>query len=203
MNIDEWNIVTGCERLTPGCDNCPSYWDAKINGWDYHPIFHEDRLSIPLLNEEPTAYMVAIGSDLFHESVRVEQIASVFEVMRKATWHHFEVVTKRIERMESVSNRHLHWPENSMAGVTIESSRYTWRLDCLRGINARRFASFGPMTGRIGKVNLDGIEVAGVIKETWGKPRPVKQEWIDEVHDQCIEAGVGISEKVVIVKELV
>jgi protein gp37 len=202
MHIDEWNIVTGCERLTPGCDNCPSYWDSKMNGWDYHPVFHEDRLSVPFLNQEPTAYMVALGSDLFHESIRVEQIASVFEVMHKTPWHHFEIVTKRIERMEAVSNRHLHWPENAVAGVTVEESRYNWRLDCLRGINARRLVSFGPMTGRIGKVNLDGIEVAGVIKETWGKPRPVKQEWIDEIHEQCAESGVGISEKVVIVKEV-
>ena len=198
MEISPWNITTGCERLTPGCDNCPTYWDAHKNGWDYHPTFNLKELSTPLNNKVPTAYMVSVGSDLFHEAIRVSEIASVFEVMHLATWHHFEIVTKRIERMESVSRRHLHWPVNSMAGVTIEEEKYAWRLDCLRDVNARRFASFGPMVGRMGKVDLTGIEVAGVIVEEWGKPRPVKPEWIDEVYEQCEKYGVGISKEIVL-----
>ena len=193
--VAEWNITTGCERLTPGCDNCPTYWDAKDRGIDYHPNFNAEQLSIPIANKTPTAYMVSAGSDLFHEAIRAEEIEAVFKVMARATWHHFEVITKRIERMETLSARHLKWPSNVMAGVTIEEEKYNWRLDCLRGIDARRFVSFGPMTGRIGKVDLTGIEVAGVVVESWGKPRPVKQSWIDEVHSQCEDYNVRITKQ--------
>ena len=101
MNIEEWNIITGCERLTPGCDNCPTYWEYKKKGWDYTPIFHSEALRIPLENKVPTAYMVAVGSDLFHESVGLKNLRSVFYVMTEAKWHHFEIVTKRIERKPS------------------------------------------------------------------------------------------------------
>ena len=191
--VKEWNISTGCERLSPGCDNCPTYWDSQSNGWDYHPTFNPEYLESPLKNKTPTAYMVAAGSDLFHESIRLEEIASVFRVMEEARWHHFEVITKRIERMESLSSRYLKWPINVLAGVTIEESRYKWRLDSLRNIDARRFVSFGPMTGRIGKVDLSGMEVAGVVVESWGKPRPVKKEWIDEIHAQCNDSNVRIA----------
>ena len=193
LEVTEWNITTGCERLTPGCDNCPTYWDAKERGLDYHPRFYPKRLGIPTANEIPTAYMVSAGSDLFHEAIRVEEIEAVFNVMARATQHHFEVITKRIERMETLSARHLTWPSNVMAGVTIEEAKYKWRLDCLRGIDARRFVSFGPMTGRVGKVDLTGIEVAGVVVEQWGKPRPVKQKWVDEIHKQCDASNVRIA----------
>ena len=171
LKVTEWNITTGCERLTPGCDNC----------------------GIPLANKIPAAYIVSAGSDLFHEAIRVEEIEAVFKVMARASQHHFEVITKRVERMETLSARHLKWPSNVMAGVTIEESKYKWRLDCLREIDARRFVSFGPMTGRIGQVNLAGIEVAGVVVEQWGKPRPVKQKWIDEIHNQCDASHVRIA----------
>jgi len=139
--------------------------------------------------------MVSAGSDLFHEAIRAEEIEVVFKLMAKTSWHHFEVITKRIERMEVLSNRGLDWPDNVMAGVTIEESKYNWRLDCLRDIKARRFVSFGPMTGRIGKVDLSGIEAAGVVVEAWGKPRPVKQEWIDEIYLQCDEQDVRIAKQ--------
>jgi len=198
MEIAPWNITTGCERLTPGCDNCPTYWDSHKNGWDYHPSFNLKELSTPLDNKVPTAYMVSIGSDLFHEAIRLKEIASVFNVMRLATWHHFEVVTKRIERMEVISRRDLRWPKNAMAGVAIEGAKHLWRLDCLKDIDARRFVSFGPMVGRIGKVDLTGIEVAGVVVEDWGKPRAVEPEWIDEIYEQCEKFGVGISKETVL-----
>ena len=202
LKVARWNITTGCERLTPGCDNCPTYWDAKERGLDYHPTFNADLLGVPLVNKTPTAYMVSAGSDLFHEAIRAEEIEVVFKLMAKTSWHHFEVITKRIERMEVLSNRGLEWPDNVMAGVTIEESKYNWRLDCLRDIKARRFVSFGPMTGRIGKVDLSGIEAAGVVVEAWGKPRPVKQKWIDEIYLQCDEQDVRIAKQYWLTQEV-
>lgn len=191
MKLIEWKVVTGCERITPGCDNCPTYWEAEKNGWDYSPATQPAFLNDPLYNKMPSAYMVASGSDLFHESVPVEFIQAVFHAMTKASHHHFEVLTKRAERMEMVSNRYINWPANAVAGVGVEETRYKWRIDCLRNINARRMVSFGPMTGRVGKVDLTGIEGAGVVVETWGpNPRPVKQKWINEVNMQCKKQGV-------------
>ena len=195
MNIEAWNIVSGCERLTPGCDNCPTYWEYKEKGLDYHPKEHPERLSIPLDNPTPSIYMVATGSDLFHEAVGMEFIQLVFAVMRQADWHQFQVVTKRAERLEAASSD-LQWPRNAMAGIGLEEGRYKWRIDCLRNVDALRFISFGPMTGAMGKLDLSGIHQAGVVVEHWGPhPRDVPPEWIDEIHKQCEEQGVTILDK--------
>ena len=192
MNVKNWPVVTGCERLSPGCDNCPTYWEYEEKGWDYHPKSHMEAINAPLENKEPTTYMVASGSDLFHESVRFEFLQHVFDVMREASWHNFEVITKRIERMEALSNRGLLWPINAVAGITVEDARFTWRIDRLRGINARRMVSFGPMVGEMGELNMKDIDIAGVVIEQWGKPRPVKSEWVTDIHKQCEEQGVEI-----------
>ena len=97
--------------------------------------------------------------------------------------------------MEMVSNRFLEWPDNAIAGVAVEEGRYNWRIDCLRNIKARRMVSFGPLTGAIGEVDLQGIEVAGPVPETWGpNPRHAKQEWIDEIELQCKQQGVRLFE---------
>ena len=183
MNAIPWKIIEGCERLSPGCDNCPTYWESQKSGADYHPKTYQARVFSPLENKTPSAYMVAPGSDLFHEAVRLEFIQDVFEVMDKAHWHQFEVMTKRVERMESLSARELiKWPFNVIAGVGVEESRYKWRIECLRNVKARRMVMFGPITGPIGKVNLNGIEGAGAVVEYWGPyPREVPDAWVDEI----------------------
>jgi protein gp37 len=191
MKLIEWKVVTGCERLTPGCDNCPTYWEYEKNGWDYTPAIQPVHMNEPLDNQEPSTYLVASGSDLFHESVPVEFIQAVFTRMRQANWHDFEVLTKRAERLERLSDAKLLWPNNVRAVVAVEEAKYKWRIDCLRTVKAHRFVSFGPMTGRIGKVDLTGIEGAGVVVEDWGPdPRPIKPEWIEEINMQCEEQGV-------------
>lgn len=81
-----------------------------------------------------------------------------------------------------------------MVAVTaVESAKHKWRIDALRGVDARRMVSFGPLVGRVGKVELHGIESAGVVTEHWGKPRPFKQEWVDEIETQCREQDVIIN----------
>ena len=140
--------------------------------------------------------MVATGSDLFHEAVTVNFIQDAFKIMRQADWHQFQVVTKRAERLEAVSNRYLDWPSNVFAGIGLEEGRYKWRIDCLRNVDAFRFISFGPMTGAMGKLDLTGIHQAGVVVEHWGpNPREILPEWIDEIHQQCEEQGVTILNK--------
>ena len=194
MNAIAWNIVTGCERLSPGCANCPTYWESQALGTDYHPKMHMERITEPLENKTPSAYMVAAGSDLFHEAIRLEFIQEVFDAMDKANWHQFEVMTKRVERMESLSTRGLiKWPFNVITGVAVEESRYKWRIECLRNIKARRMVMFGPMTGPIGAINLNGIEAAGPMVEDWGPaPREVPYQWVDEVTDQINKQNVRL-----------
>jgi len=194
MKAIAWNIVTGCERLSPGCDNCPTYWESQKLKTDYHPKTHDARILEPLENKTPAAYMVAAGSDLFHEAVRLEFIQSVFEIMEQAHWHEFEVMTKRVERMESLSTRGLiKWPHNVIAGVAVEESRYKWRIEALRNVKARRMVMFGPMVGSIGKVNLNGIEAAGPVTEDWGpNPRPVDPMYLGEVIDQITNQKIRL-----------
>ena len=191
MKILPWNITTGCERLTLGCDNCPTYWEYLEDGRDYHPHAHSGRLREPLNNLEPSVYVVSPGSDLFHEAIRADFIEEVVDVMTLANWHHFEVIAKRAERLESVSNRYLTWPDNVMVGVAVEEAQYNWRIDCLRNVDCRRIVSFGPMTGPIGEVDLTGIEIAGAVVEYWGpQPREVDPAWVEDISRQCEEQGV-------------
>ena len=186
MEAINWEVVTGCERLTPGCDNCPTYWNHKKLGLDYHPQTHSEALRDPLANKVSSLYLVAAGSDLFHEAVRTEFILEVFRVMHLAYWHHFEVGSKRIERMATMSDRSLIWRENMLAFTGVESQEYRWRIDVLRKIEARRMVSFGPMVGRVGEVNLEGIEVAGAVVEDYGpKPRPIPDEWVEHLRIQA------------------
>jgi protein gp37 len=63
------------------------------------------------------------------------------------------------------------------------------------GVDARRMVSFGPLVGRVGEVDLAGIESAGVVVEHWGKPRPVLPEWIEEIKSQCADQGVIVNDQ--------
>ena len=204
MKTIPWNVVTGCERLTPGCDNCPTYWEYKSKGKDYSPVMHPNTLSEPVRNPDPSTYIVASGSDLFHDAVSPEFIQGVFNVMLTAYWHRFEVITKRAERMEMLSKK-LEWPPNAIAGVAVEEAKYNFRIDCLRNVPAYyRMVSFGPMTGRIGNVNLKDIHVAGTVIETWGpNPREVERDWIEEINTQCLEQGVHLANESWLAQEAV
>ena len=145
----------------------------------------------PFLNKVPTKYTVAVGSDLFHEAIRTIFIKDVFKVMNKTTWHQFEIVTKRAERMEYLSSKQLKWPDNTTAGVAVEESKYKWRIDCLRNIKTKRLVSFVPIIGPIGKLDLSGIDSVGVVAEHCGpNPHEAKKEWIEEVNIQCKEQGI-------------
>jgi len=198
-----WEIVTGCERLTPGCDNCPTYWDYKEKGMDYHPIFHMDRLRDPYEMVGPATVVVAPGSDLLHEAITYKHILAAAAVMEENHDLVFELGTKRAERLGALQ---FMWPDNVMVGIPVEESKYKWRIDILRDdVQAKhKMISFGPMTGRVGKVDLSGIEAAGVVVETWGpNPRYVPQSWVDEVKDQCLEQGVRYIEQHWVSEEII
>lgn len=195
MEIVNWPIVTGCSRITEGCNSCPSYWEYKEKGLDYSPRGNIGELYIPFHNKTPTTYVVALGSDLFQPDIPLELYDAVFEEMNKADWHTFQIVTKRTNMVLTLKDR-FKWTSNIWLGAAVESAKYVYRIGDIRQVSAAfRFVSMTSLMGPIHNLNLDGIDYVGVIPETWGYKRPTKQEWVDLIKRQCEEQGVAFSQE--------
>jgi protein gp37 len=129
-------------------------------------------------------------SDLFHRAVPVEFIEKVFDIMYQASKHRFQILTKRSSRLAQISPI-LCWPENVWMGVTVENADYISRIDDLRETSAFiKFISFEPLLGPIPKIDLDRIDWVIVGGESGPGARPMKEEWVIDIRDQCIDAGV-------------
>lgn len=192
-----WNPVTGCTKVSPGCVNCYAERMARrleamgqpnyANG--FRVTCHEHMLQQPLAWRQPKTILVNSMSDLFHESVPVEFIAKVFDVMNEASWHRFQALTKCAERMAELAIR-LRWSENIWMGVTVENRDALARLDSLRLVPAAvRFVSFEPLLESLGDIDLTGIDWAIVGGESGPGSRPMKKEWVLEIRDQCRAFG--------------
>jgi protein gp37 len=193
-----WNPVTGCSKVSPGCKHCYAERMAKrlhaMGQPNYERGFqvslHEHALELPLGWKKPQMVFVNSMSDLFHDKVPEAFIRKVFDVMRRASWHTFQVLTKRAERMETLG-RKLDWPSNVWMGVSVETPKYLYRLDHLRRTPARvRFISFEPLLEALGEVDLDDIHWAIVGGESGPKSRPIDEAWVTEIRDQCLAARV-------------
>jgi protein gp37 len=130
-------------------------------------------------------------SDLFHEAVPDEYIRDVFDVMAKADWHTFQILTKRSTRLVALAPD-LPWPPNVWQGVSVESARYTWRVAGLQMVPAAvRFLSVEPLLGAIPNLPLEGIHWVIVGGESGGGRRPMAAAWARDIRDQCADAGVA------------
>ena len=193
-----WNPLTGCNRVSPGCKNCyaermsvrlkamgqPNY----SNGFKL--ALHEKSLAIPFHWKKPMNIFVNSMSDLFHEEVPIDFINRVFDVMNKAHWHRFQVLTKRSERLLDLSPQ-LHWASNIWMGVSAENQDYIYRIDQLRETNASiKFLSIEPMLGPLDDIDLNGIDWVIVGGESGPGARPMNSLWVTGVRDQCLTAGV-------------
>jgi protein gp37 len=148
-------------------------------------------LTRPLEWKKPKNIFVNSMSDLFHEDVPLDYIQQVFDVMNRATWHQYQVLTKRSERVAELSP-HLKWAPHIWMGVSVESEEYLSRIDHLRKTGAHvKFLSLEPLLGPLAKMNLRGIDWAIVGGESGPGARPVNPDWITDIRDQCIEAGVA------------
>lgn len=194
-----WNPVTGCTKVSPGCAHCYAETFAeRFRGVPGHPYeqgfemrFWPARLDLPLRWKEPRRIFVNSMSDLFHEQIPGSFIRQVFEVMTKAHWHQFQVLTKRHERLAELAPR-LPWPENVWAGVSIENARHVMRADYLRQVPAAvRFISAEPLLGPLDGLDLAGIDWLIAGGESGHHHRPMKREWVNALRDQCQEAGVA------------
>lgn len=193
-----WNPVTGCTKVSPGCKNCYAERMAKrlqamgqpnyANG--FHVSLHERALLIPMKWKKPQMIFVNSMSDLFHEQVPIEFIQRVFEVMRKAVQHTYQVLTKRAERLELLNGK-IDWPANVWMGVSVETRRYLYRIDHLRRTGARvKFISFEPLLEGLGDIDLAKIDWAIVGGESGPGARLVRKNWVTSIRDQCVGAGV-------------
>jgi len=151
---------------------------------------HDHAIELPFTWKTPQTVFVNSMSDLFHEGVPEAFLVRVFDIMRRASWHTFQVLTKRAERLEELAGR-LDWPGNVWMGVSVETRKYLYRLDHLRRTPAKvRFASFEPLLEGLGRVNLQGIHWAIVGGESGPGARPMDKAWGTELRDQCVAAGV-------------
>lgn len=193
-----WNPLTGCDKISPGCKFCYAERMAKrlkamgqpnyANGFKL--TLHESVLEKPLEWKKPQIIFVNSMSDLFHKDVPVEFILRTFDVMRRASWHTFQVLTKRAERLEELSPQ-IDWPENVWMGVSVETEKYTFRIDHLRRTHAQtKFLSLEPLLGPLPNLNLANINWAIVGGESGPGARPVEQAWVTEIRDQCLAARV-------------
>ena len=198
-----WNPVRGCTKITPGCARCYAETFAErfrgVPGHPYEQGFDlrlvPEKLDDPIKWRKPRRIFVNSMSDLFHEGVSEEYIARVVEVMRRADWHVYQVLTKRSERLRELLNGpfrdaarlpHIWW------GVSVENRIHgVPRIDHLRQTPARvRFLSVEPLLEHLGTLDLTGIHWVIVGGESGRRPRALDLDWVRSLRDQCHEARV-------------
>jgi protein gp37 len=194
-----WNPVTGCTKISPGCAHCYAERMAKRlramgqanYARGFEPTLHERMLELPLRWKRPQRIFVNSMSDLFHEDVPIEFIRQVFGVMHRADWHQYQILTKRAERLSELSS-FVDWPRQVWMGVSVESARYLQRIDHLRKTPARtKFLSLEPLLGPLRNLDLRAIDWVIVGGESGPGARPMEEEWVFEIRDQCQQAGVA------------
>jgi protein gp37 len=193
-----WNPVTGCTKVSPGCDHCYAETFAErfrgVRGHVYELGFdlqlRPERIEQPLTWKKPSLIFVNSMSDLFHVDVPETYIRQVAEVMGQADWHTFQVLTKRAERLERISKR-ISWPANVWLGVSVESPRYYGRIRHLQRVEAAvRFLSCEPLLGPLPELPLTGIGWVIAGGESGPGARPMDPAWARQVRDQCKREGV-------------
>ena len=193
-----WNPVTGCNKVSPGCKFCYAERLSKRlkatgmakyrNG--FAVTLHPDTLEMPLRWRKPRSIFVNSMSDLFHDEVPDDFIGSVFDVMVRAHWHRYQVLTKRPERVVNL-NAQLPWPTQVWQGVSVENADYAHRIDALRETGAAvKFLSLEPLLGPLPNLDLAGIDWVIVGGESGPGARPMQPEWARDIRDQCIDTGV-------------
>jgi protein gp37 len=156
----------------------------------FRPSTHEAMLDAPLSWKKPQMVFVNSMSDIFHEDVPTSFILKAFDVMRRASWHTFQVLTKRSKRLLELDPK-IDWRSNVWMGVTVENAKYVSRIDHLRKTHANiRFLSIEPLLGPLSNLNLRGIDWVIVGGESGPGARPMKQEWVIEIRKRCEELGV-------------
>jgi len=156
----------------------------------FRVTLHHHALEIPLRWKQPRTIFVNSMSDLFHKNIPFDFILKVFDVMRRASHHRFQILTKRSGRLLELSSRFI-WPENVWMGVTVENADCGFRIDDLRQTAAViKFISFEPLLGPITNIDLEGIDWVIVGGESGPNARQIRPQWAIDIRDQCLNANV-------------
>ncbi len=193
-----WNPVTGCTKISPGCKHCYAERLSKRlqamgqenyrNGFDV--TLQPQMLEHPLRWKKPRRVFVNSMSDLFHGGVPTNYIKRVFNIMERANWHQFQVLTKRSERLLEISE-FLPWPPQIWMGVSVEREDYIYRIDHLRRTKAAvKFLSIEPLLGSLRRLPLRGIDWVIVGGESGPHARPMDPSWVKEIRDRCAAVNV-------------
>jgi len=193
-----WNPVTGCTKISPGCKHCyaerlairlQAMGQANYrNG--FQVALQPHMLEAPLRWKSPRRIFVNSMSDLFHADVPLSYIKEVFQMMGRAGWHQYQILTKRSERLLEF-NHQLPWKPHVWMGVSVENSDYVHRIDHLRQTDAHvKFLSVEPLLGPLPNLKLHGIDWVIVGGESGPGARPMRPEWVADIRDQCQHAGV-------------
>ena len=197
-----WNPVTGCTKISPGCDHCyAERFAERFRGVDHHPYtqgfdlrLHEARLDQPRRWMKPRRVFVNSMSDLFHTDVGTDFIDRVFAVMEEADRHIYQILTKRSGRMRRYLNgryRERAAPPHIWCGVSVEDNLRKARIRHLhRSQAAVRFLSIEPLLERLHGLDLEGIHWVIVGGESGPGARPMKEDWVREIRDRCLAEGV-------------
>ena len=193
-----WNPTTGCNKVSQGCKFCYAEVMARRlkamglekyrNGFEL--TLHEDALKIPYTWKQPKIVFVNSMSDLFHKDIPLEFIQRVFKVMNDNPQHVFQVLTKRADILLKY-HKELEWTHNIWMGVSVEDAKSLSRINLLRRTRAKvKFLSCEPLIGPLTDLNLKKINWVIVGGESGRRPRPMKPEWVFEIHNKCIEENV-------------
>jgi len=198
-----WNPVTGCTKISAGCDHCyAERFSERFRGTAGHPFemgfdltLRPERLHQPLRWRSSRMIFVNSMSDLFHKEIPFEFVGRVCDTMERAHWHTFQVLTKRSSRMRDFLRRRYpgeRGPSHIWFGVSVEDGTKKSRIRHLQETPAGvRFLSIEPLIGAMGPLNLTGIDWVIVGGESGPGARPMEARWLREVRDQCLGSGVA------------
>lgn len=210
-----WNPVTGCTKVSTGCDNCYAHTlaygrlsevylrglpvvNTPENGTDPFAVrVWRDRFTQPLKWVDPRVIFVNSMSDLFHVDVPEADVRQIFEVMLRANWHVYQVLTKRPSRALRFfeQNRDLfrggEVPAHIWMGTSVEDEKVAFRVDHLRALPAAvRFLSCEPLLGPLNDLDLRGIHWVIGGGESGIGFRRADPEWARGLRDLCVRSGV-------------
>ena len=198
-----WNPVTGCTKISPGCDNCyAARFSERFRGVRGHPFesgfdltLRPERISQPLEWKKPRMIFVNSMSDLFHKEIPKSHISRVFDTMEKADWHTYQVLTKRSSLLKRFLNERYparKAPPHIWFGVSVENEGAVSRISHLQGSNAGvRFLSVEPLIGPITELDLEAIDWVIVGGESGPRARPIDPRWVIDIRNQCVKAKVA------------
>jgi len=193
-----WNPVTGCSKISAGCANCYAERMARrlkaagvpnyANGFEV--ALHEELLKLPLKWRKPKIIFVNSMSDLFHEKIPDDFIARIFDIMNRASWHRFQILTKRSDRLSRMSPA-LPWADNIWMGVTVEDRKCAFRIEHLRKTRASiKFISMEPLLEPMAELDLMGIDWIIVGGESGPGARPLNEDWVMDIKAKCQTSNI-------------